>query len=201
LIVSGGLTQLRCRSELKYQKEDVMSDIATKLSVKTKNAAPMSTAKSFWQPFESLRDEIDHVFDDFTRRAPRQWQGRSVFDIEPLWRHDGGIGVPAVDGGEKDDAYRVTAELPGLDEKDIEVSVADDVLTIKAEKKEEKEQEGKNYYLSERRYGLCQRAFQLPAGVDQSKIEASFQKGVLSLTLPKLAEAQKKEKKIDIKAK
>ena len=83
----------------------------------------------------------------------------------------------------------------------IEVKVADDILTIKGEKKEEKEEKDKNYYMSERRYGSFQRSFQLPAGVDQSKIDASFQKGVLTVTLPKSPEAQKKEKKIAVKAK
>ena len=75
------------------------------------------------------------------------------------------------------------------------------MLTIKGEKKEEKEEKAKNYHLSERRYGAFQRSFQLPFGVDAEKIEANFQKGVLTVTLPKTPEAQKKEKKIEIKAK
>ena len=83
----------------------------------------------------------------------------------------------------------------------IEVKVADDILTIKGEKKEEKEEKDKNYYMSERRYGSFQRSFQLPPGVDQGKIDASFQKGVLTVTLPKSPEAQQKEKKIVVKAK
>jgi HSP20 family protein len=178
-----------------------MPDSPSKLTVKTEKVAPAPAARSFWQPFESLRDEIDQVFDDFTRRMPRLWQGRSVLDIDPLWRRTGDASLLAIDVVEKSDAYTITAELPGLDEKDIEVSVADDVLTIKGEKKEEKEQKDKNYYLSERRYGLFQRAFQLPTGLDQAKIEASFQKGVLSVTLPKSSDSQTKEKKIAIKTK
>jgi HSP20 family protein len=109
--------------------------------------------------------------------------------------------VPAVDVVEKEKEYQLLAELPGLDEKDVEVSVADDILTIKGEKKEEKEEKAKNYYVSERRYGTFQRSFQLPAGVDAEKIEANFQKGVLTVTLPKAPEALKKEKKIAIKSK
>jgi HSP20 family protein len=73
--------------------------------------------------------------------------------------------------------------------------------TIKGEKKEEKEEKAKNYYVSERRYGAFQRSFQLPSGVDAEKIEANFQKGVLTVTLPKTLDAQKKEKKIAGKAK
>ena len=87
-----------------------------------------------------------------------------------------------------------------MDEKNIEVKVADGGLTIKGEKKEEKEEKKKDYYLSERRFGSFERYFRLPEGVDADKIEASFKKGVLTVTLPKKAEAQKPVKKIDVKA-
>jgi HSP20 family protein len=106
-----------------------------------------------------------------------------------------------VDVVETEKEYQITAELPGLSEKDVEVVVADEILTIKGEKKEEKEEKAKNYYLSERRYGAFKRSFQLPSGVDADKIEAGFQNGVLTLTLPKTPEAQKSEKKIAIKTK
>ena len=108
--------------------------------------------------------------------------------------------MPAVDIAETDKAYEITAELPGMDEKNIEVKFADGVLTIKGEKKEEKEEKKKDYYLSERSYGSFQRSFQVPDGVDTDKIEATFKKGVLTVTLPKSAEAQKAAKKIDVKA-
>jgi HSP20 family protein len=179
-----------------------MAEAATKLPVKKETAAPAARRTSLWEPFEELHKEVDRIFDEFTRgfgwRAP-SW--RSV--AEPLLRYETsfGISAPAVDVVEKDKEYQVTAELPGLEEKDVEVSVADDMLTIKGEKKEEKEEKAKNYYLSERRYGAFQRSFQLPSGVDAEKIEASFRKGVLTVTLPKTPEAQKKEKKIEIKAK
>jgi HSP20 family protein len=87
-----------------------------------------------------------------------------------------------------------------MDEKNIEVKVADDVLTIKGEKREEKEEKNKDYYLSERSFGSFQRSFQVPNGVDTDKIEASFKNGVLTVTLPKSTEAQKAEKKITVKA-
>ena len=90
--------------------------------------------------------------------------------------------------------------MPGLDEKGIEVKFADGVLTIKAEKQEEKEENKKDYYLHERSFGSFHRALQVPAGIDSDKIEASFKKGVLTVTLPKSAEAQKAEKKIAVKA-
>jgi HSP20 family protein len=94
----------------------------------------------------------------------------------------------------------VTAELPGMDEKSIEVKVAGGALTIKGEKQEEKEEKKKDYYLHERRFGSFERAFRIPEGVDADKIEASFKKGVLTVSLPKTAEAQKAEKKITVKA-
>jgi HSP20 family protein len=90
--------------------------------------------------------------------------------------------------------------LPGLDEKNIEVNVDNGGLTIKGEKKEEKEEKQKGYYVSERSYGSFERYFGLPNGVYADKIEASFKNGVLKVTLPKTAKAQKPAKKIDVKA-
>ena len=101
---------------------------------------------------------------------------------------------------ETDKAYEITAELPGIDEKNVEVSLADGGITIKGEKKEETEEKKKDYYVSERRYGSFDRYFTLPEGVDANKIEASFKNGVLKVTLPKTAEAQKPAKKIEVKA-
>ncbi len=182
-----------------------MAEAASKLQVKQEGKlAPVAQrAPSVWQPFESLRQEMDRMFDDFTRGFARFPMGRSLFDVEPLLRYETSLGLsaPAVDVVEKEKEFQITAELPGLDEKDIEVSVADDVVSIRGEKKEEKEEKAKNYYVSERRYGAFQRAFQLPAGIDTEKIVANFQKGVLTLTLPKTPEAQKKEKKIAVQAK
>jgi HSP20 family protein len=110
------------------------------------------------------------------------------------------VASPAVDVTESDKAYEITAELPGLDEKNIEVNVANGGLTIRGEKKEEKEEKQKDYYVSERRYGSFERYFSLPEGVDADKIQASFKNGVLKVTLPKTAEAQKPAKKIEVKA-
>jgi HSP20 family protein len=86
-----------------------------------------------------------------------------------------------------------------MDESNIDVKFADGLLTIKGEKSEEKEEKKKDYYLSERRYGSFQRSFPVPESVDTDKIEAKFANGVLTVRLPKSAEAQKNEKKIAIK--
>ena len=108
--------------------------------------------------------------------------------------------APAMDLVEKEKEYEISAELPGIDEKNVEIKVANHMLTIKGEKTEEKEEKQKDYYLSERRFGSFQRSFALPEGVDADKIEANFVKGVLTVKLPKTAEAQKAEKKITVKA-
>jgi HSP20 family protein len=106
---------------------------------------------------------------------------------------------PRVDVVEGDKAVTVSAELPGLDEKEIDVSLSHGVLTISGEKREEKEDKGKNYYRMERSYGSFQRSIPLPSEVDEDKAEATFKKGVLTITLPKTAEARDR-KRISIKA-
>lgn len=100
--------------------------------------------------------------------------------------------MPAIDVAESATGYKVTAELPGLDEKNIELKLFDGTLTIQGEKKEEKEEKKKDYYLSERHYGSFRRSFSIPEGVDAERIEATFKNGVLTVTLPKTAEARKR---------
>jgi HSP20 family protein len=179
----------------------IMAEAATKLAVKTGKPAKQPAVTGELRPFESLRREVDRLFDDFQRGYWRLPFSRTVLDIEPFWRGEITWGAtPAVDVVEQDDGYKVTAELPGMEEKDIEVKFSDGTLTIKGEKEEEKEEKKKDYFLSERHYGSFQRSFRVPDGVDADKIEANFKNGVLSVTLPKTAEAKKKEKKIAVKA-
>jgi HSP20 family protein len=187
-----------------HDKEDLnMAEAATKVPVRTegKKSEEKAGAVQAWRPLESLRSEVDRLFDDFGRDFGRHPFRRSAFDIEPFWRRElTWAATPAVDIAEKDNAYEVTAELPGLDEKNIEVKVVNGDLTIKGEKQEEKEEKKKDYYLRERHFGSFERRFSVPEGVDADKIEASFKKGVLMVTLPKKPEAQKPEKKIEVKA-
>ncbi len=173
-----------------------MTDASHKVPVKSSGKA-VPAARN-WSPFENLRQEIDRLFDDF---HPLGWRafGR-VAGPDMAWPKLGALQIaPAVDLVEKDHEFEITCELPGMDEKDIELKLAGDMLTVKGEKTEQKEQHEKDYHLSERRYGSFQRSFQLPDGVDAGKIEANFSKGVLTVKLPKSAEAQKKEKKIEVK--
>jgi HSP20 family protein len=182
-----------------------MAEAAPKMTVKTEEKKPDETAgrslarAEIW-PFTSLRHEIDRLFDDLQWNPWRAPFRRSLFGTDPAWRGDIGWNkVPAVDVVDTPKAYEVTAELPGLDERNVEVKFADGTLTIKGEKKDEREEKQKDYYVSERHYGSFQRLFTVPDGVDVEKIEASYKNGVLTVTLPKMPEFQKKEKKIEIK--
>jgi HSP20 family protein len=178
-----------------------MAEGDSNVSLKTDEKRPEERAQALQErrPFESLRREIDRLFDDFGQSF---WRSpfRSLGDLESLWsRVPSWRGSPAVDIVEGENAYELTAELPGMDENNIELQVTNGGLKIKGEKKEQKEEKRKDYYLSERRYGSFERFFPLPQGVDADKIEASFKNGVLTVTVPKKPDAQKPEKKIDIK--
>jgi len=180
-----------------------MTEAATKLPIKTEPAPVTQPAKAAdWQPFEVLRNQVDRLFHDFQTGF---WQApffRPLPDIESFWRRDLGFNLaPAMDIVEKDKAFEVTAELPGLEAKGIDVQLSNGMLTIKGEKQEEKEQKTKDRYVSERRYGSFRRTLQVPGSVDAEKIEASYKSGVLTVTMPKSPEAQMKEKTIPVSVK
>jgi len=178
-----------------------MAQAATKVPLKAEQAAGSPATLRAWEPFEALRRQIDSLFAEFHQGMWRMPFSRATFDVEPFWRTETTWGsAPAVDVAEKADAYEITAELPGMDEKNVEVKLANEMLTIKGEMKEDKEEKEKDYYLSERRYGSFQRSFRIPEGVDTDKIKATFQKGILTVMLPKKAEVQKSEKKVEIRA-
>ncbi len=180
-----------------------MAETATKLPVKNESpAAPPAASSKHLRPFESLRRELDRVMDDFGRGMLTSPFHRNLFSFDRIWPRDLEIELssPAVDIVEKDNAFEIVAELPGLDEKNVEVSIANGGLTIKGEKQEEREEKKKDYHLHERSFGSFERTFGIPEGVDRSKIDAVFKKGVLTITLPKTVEAKQSEKKITIKA-
>jgi HSP20 family protein len=143
----------------------------------------MANELTEWKPFREvsrLRREMDRLFEDFfgpTRRAFR-----------PLLEEF----APPVDIEETADKVTVKAEVPGIDAKDIDISLTGDLLTIKGEKKSEKEEKGKNFHLVERSYGSFSRALRLPAAVDADKIEATYKAGVLTVTCPKKEVARPK---------
>jgi HSP20 family protein len=155
-----------------------------------------------WHPIEGLRQEVTRLIDDF---GQGYWQPlrRSLFASGPLVRRaltwETGI-APPVDVMESEIAYEIMAEMPGMDERNIEVKVADGTLIIKGEKQGKREEKGREYYLRERNFGSFERSFTVPETVDTDKIEASFKSGVLTLILPKKPEAQKRAKKVEVKA-
>jgi HSP20 family protein len=184
---------LQIRQLALVSKEVSMANAPVPVEVKS---APRGTPDA-WQIF---RSEIDRVFDQFDHFAFPSWP--SFPSVPSPFKKTAGFpfNVPAVDVTEDDTVYKIEAELPGLDEKDVEVTVSDGRLVLKGEKRQEKEEKGKNTYVCERSYGSFQRAFSLPDGVDRNKITADFSKGVLTVTLPKTAETQKQQKKVEIKA-
>ncbi len=137
-------------------------------------------------PLMSLQQEIDDIFTNFWRRSPRM---PNLFTGTE----------PSTDVSETDDEVEVSIELPGMDEKDIEVNISDEMLTVRGEKKAEREEKKKDYYLSERTYGSFHRAVPLPPGINTDKAEATFKKGVLTIRLPKTEEAKSRMRRIEVK--
>jgi len=175
-----------------------MAEPVTKLPISTSPKEPAPGQRP-WGPMEVLRRDLNRLSEEFSDLWPSTIR-QALLAPEARWSRDfGWAATPAVDIAEKDRAYEITAELPGMDEKNVEVKVANGMLTITGEKKEEKEEKKKSYYLSERRYGAFERRFPIPDGVDADKIEATFKKGLLTVSLPKTAAAQAAEKKIAIK--
>jgi HSP20 family protein len=179
--------------------EGLMAKAETKVPVTTETKPEAASGMQMLRPFENLRREVDRLFEDFTMSPFRLPFRRPAFDIEPFWSPDSWVAVPAIDYVERDNAFEVHADLPGMDEKDIEVKLSGGVLTIKGEKHEEKEEEKPDFHLRERRFGSFVRSLRVPETVDTNKIEASFKKGVLTVMLPKTAEAQKPAKTIEVK--
>jgi len=139
-------------------------------------------------PFTMMQLEMNRIFDSFNRN----W-GLGAFPSVT------GSFMPRLDVTEDTKAFSVTAELPGISEKDIDLSISGDTLTIRGEKKEEKEDKSKSYYYSERSYGSFTRSIPLPRQVDTEKVSATFKKGVLTITLPKTDAAMESTKKIEVK--
>lgn len=142
-------------------------------------------------PFELLRESMDRMFD----RLWEDWD-MDVFGRFPLAESEFS---PRVDLSESDKELRVSVELPGIEEKDVEVTLSDDRLTIEGEKKEEHEEREQDRYYCECSYGRFRREIPLPAEVESDKAEAVFEKGVLTVRLPKTHAEQEKRRRIEIK--
>lgn len=142
-----------------------------------------------WRPFgmlSSSRKDLDSLLNRFFRETP------SIGPFTEEW-------LPSVDISETKKNFIVKAELPGLDTKDVSVSLSGDLLIVKGEKKREEEEKDEHHHFVERYSGSFQRSFQLPTSVKGDKVEATFDKGVLKITIPKAEEAEKKEIEIKVK--
>lgn len=144
-------------------------------------------------PFLGMRKQMDELFDDWTRYLPERGRAETAALL-----------APKIDVSESEKDIRVTAELPGVEEKDVEVTLEDDALLIKGEKRSETEEkdekDGRRFHRIERSYGAFQRSFALPAEVLADKVTADFKNGVLTVLLPKSPEAVRKARKIAVKA-
>jgi HSP20 family protein len=144
-------------------------------------------ARSPWPEIARIEREMEDLFTPFAR----WWPFRGAAERDQGW-------MPALDMVDRKDELMLRADLPGLTEKDIEVSVTDGTLAIRGERKEEREEQEGEYYYAERTFGSFVRSVSLPAGVDADKVRATFKNGVLEVHLPKTKEA--KGKKIEITA-
>jgi len=143
-----------------------------------------------WDGFSLVDNEVNSFFDNFLRGL----------DVQPYNERRQKSFTPKVDVSENEKEINVSAELPGMEEKDIEVSLEKDFLVIKGEKKEESETNEKGVYHTERAYGAFTRTIQLPEGIDGDNIKARYKNGVLTVTVPKAQKPAEEKKKIDISA-
>jgi len=146
-----------------------------------------SRRRDLERPWLALHRQMNRLFEDFFGRD---------FLAEPFRGLTGWS--PAIDLAETDEAIVVKAELPGLEPKDVDLELTGDVLTIRGEKKEEKEEKARSYHRVERSYGSFERAIQLPAAVKPDEVEANFKNGVLTVTLPKVEESKTRSVKIKV---
>ena len=147
---------------------------------------PFSQAVDSFRDFGDMQAEVNRLFDNFLGRPAQQHAG-----MERVW-------APAVDMYETKDALVVVAELPGLVEKDIHLSIVGDVLSVRGERSWNQEVKQENYYRGERWYGKFERSLPLPMPVQADKVSAKYRDGVLTITLPKVEEIRPKEIKIDV---
>ena len=166
---------------------------------KTSESVPVKSGRqdTSKHPISDLRRDIESVFDRFMSGWPTFKHG-DVWDPFKDFQHSAQVLSPSVDVTETDTGYEIEAELPGLDQKDIELTLTDNILTLKGEKKQEREEKKKEYSLSERSYGSFQRSFRLPDDSDLDKLSTTFRNGVLKISLPKSAEAQTRTRKIEV---
>lgn len=148
-------------------------------------------------PFDSFHREIDRLFDDFWRGGAHMPRFGAMFD-RAGFEGKGALQAPKIEVSETESAYTVEAELPGLSEDEVDVHLADGVLTIQGERRQEEEKKNKGVQYTERSYGMFKRTLQVPPDVKEDDIKASFKNGVLHLELPRTAEVAPNARRIEI---
>ncbi len=177
-------------------------------TVKRMTATPetgVPAKQEIHHPLMGLRHEVDTLFDNFFSNFSLGPFGRSGFELDPFRRLGATLTarhemIPTMDVRETDTEIRISAELPGMDKKDIEVTLSDGILVIKGEKKEETKKEDENALLTERHYGSVYRSMHVPEVVDEANIDATFINGILTIILPKTDMPEKSAMKVEIKS-
>lgn len=163
-----------------------MTATKSRVSAAAPAAAPRSFTDQLIEPLSRLRGEVDRLFGDFPFRLPASFIAEAA------------IALPALEMTEAKKTYKITAEVPGMEPADLEVSLEDGMLRIAGEKKTEREEDEKGYHLSERSYGTFERMIRLPAGADTGWIKAKCRHGLLTITIPKDGKAADRGKKIAV---
>ena len=169
-------------------------------AAKPKEAA--TSAEPFgrlFEPLASVRRDIDRFFEGVAPDFQRAFEYDPFRRLGAAFEFARGDVVPSAEVTEEKKSYRISAELPGVDEKDIRLTLENHMLTVSGEKKSERKEDTKDYHLSERRYGSFRRSFRVPDDVDEDKISAAFDKGVMTVMLPKTASAKPKGRQIPVK--
>ncbi|SOC85688.1 heat shock protein Hsp20 [Ensifer adhaerens] len=176
-----------------------MVETAASIPVKQGTEIEKAQKGNGWHAFSQLRNEVDRLFEDF---SVFDWRMPLIGRALPrmLRETDELRFVPAIDVAEHPKEFVLTAELPGLEAKDIEIKLQNGSIVMKGQKEASSETKEAEYYISERQFGAFCRTLSLPDGVDRDRIAAEFSKGILKVTLPKSAEALKSEKTISVKA-
>lgn len=164
-----------------FKKEQDVQQDAGSVPV-AKASLPATTPSSSFDPLLQLHREVDRLFEDAFRGIGMRWPRLTLSTMAPEWQ---GLLRPALDIQETDKQYLITMEAPGVEEKDIQITVNDDVLWIRGEKRQEQERKEGQYHCVERSYGSFQRTLNLPDDADQETIKASFKNGVLSVSIDK----------------
>lgn len=176
-----------------FKKEEEHGDVA--VPVQRADTTAGRPEGNYGHPLLQLHREMDRLFDNAFRGFGMSPRSRDFFS--PLTT--GGLLKPQVDVGANDKEYSITVEVPGVDEKDVKVEIINNTMTIRGEKKQEKEEKEKNFYRVERSYGSFQRVLSLPDDADQEGVKAKFKKGVLRVTIPRKVLPESAVKKIEIK--